>query len=180
MIAQSDPVLHSYQLQDMANVQNNSDLSSKLAGILADLGSVEGPLLPILHRIQEELGYIPDDSVPVIARALNLSRAEVHGVISFYHQFRTHPGGKHRIQICRAEACQAMGSRQLEAYARETLAVDFGATTSDGAITLDAVYCLGNCACSPSVRIDDTVHARVTPERFKALVDGLRDAEKSS
>ena len=146
-----------------------------LAELLDRYCDTPGGLLPLLHAIQDRFGHIPPDSVPAIATALNLSRAEVHGVISFYHDFRTNPGGRHRVQICRAEACQAMGSRSLEAHARSSLGIDFGETTADGAVTLEPVYCLGNCACSPSVRIDERVHARVTTERFDALVAGLRD-----
>jgi formate dehydrogenase subunit gamma len=133
-----------------------------------------GALLPILHDVQETLGYIPPSAVPQIAKSLNQSSAEIHGVISFYHQFRTHPVGKHNVEICRAEACQAMGSRTLEAHAKRSLGVDYHQTTDDGAIYLEPVYCLGNCACSPSVRIGDRVHARVTPERFDALMEELR------
>ena len=116
---------------------------------------------------------MPDSAVPVIAKGLNLSRAEVHGVISFYHDFKTHPVGKHSVQICRAEACQSMGSRQLEAHAKALLGVDNHETTADGNITLEPVYCLGNCACSPSIRIDDDIHARVSPERFEQLISQL-------
>jgi formate dehydrogenase subunit gamma len=133
-----------------------------------------GALLPILHDVQETLGYIPPSAVPQIAKSLNQSSAEIHGVISFYHQFRTHPVGKHNVEICRAEACQAMGSRTLEAHAKRSLGVDYHQTTDDGAIYLEPVYCLGNCACSPSVRIGDRVHARVTTERFDALMEELR------
>jgi formate dehydrogenase subunit gamma len=132
-----------------------------------------GALLPLLHAIQDALGYVPADSVPVIANALQLSRAEVHGVISFYHDFRSEPAGRHVLQICRAEACQAMGSRELEAHARSALDIDYGGTSADGAITLQPVYCLGNCACSPSVRIDDDIHARVDARRLDALLAGL-------
>jgi len=134
---------------------------------------VPGGLLPLLHAIQGDLGYIPAESVASIASGLGLSRAEVHGVISFYHDFRTEPGGRHVLQICRAEACQAMGSRVLEEHAKKTLGVDVGATTADGGISLQAVYCLGNCACSPSVRIDDAIHARVDPGRLDALLAEL-------
>ena len=131
---------------------------------------VPGGLMPLLHAIQGDLGYIPPESVPSIAGGLNLSRAEVHGVISFYEDFRTEPRARHVVQICRAEACQAMGARALEAHAKKTLGVDVGATTADGSISLQAVYCLGNCACSPSVRIDDAIHARVDPGRLDTLL----------
>ena len=119
------------------------------------------------------LGFIPADAVPGIARALHLSRAEVHGVISFYHDFRSAPAARHVLQICRAEACQAMGARALEAHARKRLGIDYGGTTADGAITLEPVYCLGNCACSPSVRLDDEIHARVDAARLDELLAGL-------
>ena len=132
-----------------------------------------GSLLPVLHAIQDKLGYVPEESVPLIASALNLSRAEVHGVMSFYHDFRSEPAGRHVVHLCRAEACQAMGSRALEQHVRESLAISFGETTADGKITLEPVYCLGNCACAPSVRIGDEFHARVNAEKFDALVDGL-------
>lgn len=132
-----------------------------------------GALLPILHDIQETLGYIPPEAVGQVAKALNQSSAEIHGVITFYHQFRIHPVGKHNVEICRAEACQAMGSRTLERHAKASLGIDYHQTTRDGAIFLEPVYCLGNCACSPSVRIGDRVHARVTPERFDALMEEL-------
>jgi len=136
-----------------------------------------GGLLPLLHAIQAAIGYVPTASVAEIAAALNLSRAEVHGVISFYHDFRSEPAGRHVLQICRAEACQAMGSRALEAHAKNTLGIDYGDTTADGAISLQPVYCLGNCACSPSVRIDDDVHARVDTDRLDALLAALPDVE---
>lgn len=132
-----------------------------------------GPLLPVLHEIQERLGFVPPDAVPMIAAALNLSRAEVHGVLSFYHDFRSEPPGEHIVHLCRAEACQAMGSRALEAHARNRLGIGFGETTANGRITLEPVYCLGNCACSPSIRIDDEIHARVSPDRFDELMARL-------
>ena len=134
-----------------------------------------GALLPILHELQSACGYIPPESVPDIASALNLSRAEVHGVISFYHDFRTEPGGRHRVQICRAEACQAVGARELEAHARKTLGVAMGETTADGAVTLGAVYCLGNCACGPSVRVGDSVYARVDAAKLDELLAACRE-----
>lgn len=140
---------------------------------------LEGALLPILHAIQHKLGCIPDDAVPVLARRLNLSRAEIHGVISFYHEFRSEPAGRHTVQICRAEACQAMGSRQLEAHVKETLGIDYGDTTADAGVTLEPVYCLGNCACGPSIRIGDQVYARVDSRRFDQLMAELDDSGAS-
>lgn len=133
-----------------------------------------GALLPILHALQDRLGFVPEGAVPIIAESLGQTRAEVHGVISFYHHFRTTPPGTHVVQICRAEACQAVGARRLEAHAKARLGIDFHQTTRDREITLEAAYCLGNCACGPSIRIDDEVRGRVTPEAFNALVDELR------
>ena len=136
-----------------------------------------GALLPVLHAIQDKLGHVPPDAVPMIANALNLSRAEVHGVISFYHDFRTEPSGEHIVHLCRAEACQAMGARELEQHARERLGVGYGETTADGLFTLEPVYCLGNCACAPSIRINDDIHARVSAARFDELIADLEAAE---
>jgi len=129
-----------------------------------------GALLPILHAIQGELGYVPESAVPIVANVLNLSRAEVHGVVTFYHFFRTRPPGQHTLYLCRAEACQSMGARDLERHVKEKLNVDFHETTADGRFSLEPVYCLGNCACSPAVMIDEDVHGRVTPERLDALL----------
>ncbi len=141
--------------------------------IIDRLKDLPGALLPILHEIQHAVGYVPAETVPAIATALSLSRAEVHGVISFYHHFHSAPMGKHTVQICRAEACQAVGARELEQHATSKLATELGSTTADGAVSLEPVYCLGNCACGPSVQIGDEVHARVTPERFDALMTEL-------
>ena len=149
---------------------SETDSIAVAAEIAADMAELPGALLPILHAVQDRLGYIPPETVPAIAQALNLSRAEVHGVISFYHFFRTEAAGRITVYICRAESCQAMGSTALEAHAKQTLGVDFHQTTADGAIILEPVYCLGNCACSPSVMIDGELHSRVTPERFDQLV----------
>lgn len=135
-----------------------------------------GALLPVLHEIQGKLGHVPADAVPMIATALNLSRAEVHGVMSFYHDFRTEPAGEHIVHLCRAEACQAMGARELERHVRERLGIGFGETTSNGMFSLEPVYCLGNCACPPSLRIDDEIHARVSAEKFDELISRLEAA----
>jgi formate dehydrogenase subunit gamma len=129
-----------------------------------------GPLLEVLHGIQSELGCIPAGAVPLVAEELNLSRAEVHGVITFYHYFRHTPPGQHSVQICRAESCQSLGAEALAMHAKQRLGVDFQETTADGRFSLDAVYCLGNCACSPAVMIDGDLYGRVTPERFDELL----------
>lgn len=146
----------------------------QVAEVITSLQDKPGALLPILHGIQDKLGYIPTDAVPMIAEALNQSRAEIHGVISFYHQFRTTAPGKHTVEICRAEACQAMGSRQLEAHAKAALGVDYHQTTTDRSISLEAVYCLGNCACAPSVRVNDDIVGRVDADKFDKLVEQLK------
>ena len=142
--------------------------------IIQELKDKPGALLPILHRIQEELGYVPPEAVGIIAAQLNLSRAEVHGVVTFYHDFRSTPPGRHLLRICQAESCQATGSEALTRHAREHLGVDFHQTTADEAFTMEPVYCLGNCACSPSLMIDGEVFGRVTRERFKEIIEEAR------
>ncbi len=135
--------------------------------------ALPGALLPILHAVQSSLRFVPKDSVPLIARELNLSIAEVHGVVSFYHYFLQTRPGRQVLHLCRAEACQALGSVALEAHVKARLGIDFHATTADGSTTLEPVYCLGNCALGPSLMIDEQLHGRVTPERFDALMAQL-------
>ncbi len=144
-----------------------------IQAILTELQDKKGALLPILHAVQNALSYIPPESVPTIAAALNLSRAEVHGVISFYHYFRDTPAGKHTVRICRAESCLAMEGGALETHIKEKLGVDYHETTSDGHFSLEAVYCLGNCACSPAIQIDNDIHGRVSPEGFDEIIAEL-------
>ena len=144
-----------------------------IQGCIDSYRDTPGGLLPLLHAIQDAVGYIPAESVPAIANAMNLSRAEVHGVLTFYHDFRQAPAGRHQVQLCRAEACQAVGARELEAHATSSLDVPLGGTTSDGGVTLDAVYCLGNCACGPSVRIGDRVYGRVDAAQLDELISDL-------
>ena len=138
--------------------------------IVADMKNRPGPLIEVLHAVQAALGYVPAEAVPVVAEALNLSRAEVHGVVTFYHFFRETAPGKHTVHICRAEACQSMGANALVAHAKKRLGVDFHETTRDGVFSLEPVYCLGNCALSPAAMIDGQLYGRVTPERFDQLV----------
>ncbi len=152
-------------------------LAETIEAVVQEHSGEIGALMPVLHSVQQRMGHIPSEAIPLIARALNLSRAEVHGVMHFYHDFRAEPAGDHLIQLCRAEACQAMGGRALEAHVKARLGIAYGETTADGRFTLDPVYCLGNCACTPSVRIDDAVHARVTPERFDQLLDQMQESE---
>ena len=131
-------------------------------------------LLEILHDLQHQLGHVPETSLPVIAKALNLSRAEVYGVATFYHDFHLKPTGRHSIKICRAEACQSMGARELQAMAEKFLKVKMGETTADRRITLEATYCLGLCASSPAIMVNDRPMARVDAKAFKSIVAGLK------
>ena len=129
-----------------------------------------GPLLIVLHAIQEEFGYIPEEAEPVVADGLNLSRAEVHGVVTFYHFFRHHPPGRHVVQICQAESCKSMNSDKLTEHARRALGIEMNQTTPDGQFTLEPVYCLGNCACSPAMMVDGQIYGRLTNARFDAVL----------
>ena len=144
-----------------------------IADILEAHAGRPGALLPILHDVQARFGYLPSGCVAPIAGALNLSRAEVHGVVSFYPDFRREPPGRHVVKVCRAEACQAVNSQRTEQHAKSRLGIDYHGTTADGAITLEPVYCLGNCAAGPSVMLDQALHGRVTPERFDELLGEL-------
>lgn len=132
-----------------------------------------GALLPLLHELQEVFGCIPEQAIRPVAEALNLSRAEVHGVVSFYHEYRRTPPGRHVLKLCQAEACQAMGCRDLAAVARARLGIPMGGTTADGRVTLEAVYCLGLCATAPSAMLDGAVRGRLTPAGLEALLEGL-------
>lgn len=147
-----------------------------VSDLLSQYKDQAGGLLPLLHAVQDRLGFIPPSSVPLIALAMNLSRAEVHGVITYYHFFRSTPPGQHVIQICRAEACQACGSEELIAHAEKILGCSSHGTSADGQYTLEPVYCLGLCASSPAVQIDDKLHARMTPAKFQAAVAKLGSA----
>ena len=140
----------------------------------ARLKALPGALLPILHAVQRSVGFIPKDAVALIAQELNLSIADVHGVLTFYHYFRQQRTGRHVVHICRAEACQALGGQALEAHAKASLGIDFHGTTADGSISLEPVYCLGNCALGPSIMIDERLMGRVSAPRFDALIGPLR------
>lgn len=133
-----------------------------------------GALLPVLHDIQDRTGYIPPEAQPRIAEALGLSRADVHGVVTFYHDFRSAKPGRRIVKLCRAEACQAMGSEALAERLRERAGTDFGGTSADGALTIESVYCLGNCACAPAVLVDGQLEGRVTGARIDGIVAEAR------
>ncbi|WP_417830484.1 formate dehydrogenase subunit gamma [Thalassospira sp.] len=146
--------------------ETTKDQNVRVAAICDQMAELEGPLLPILHEVQEEFGYIPDGAIQTIAKKLNLSRAEVHGVASFYHDFREEKAGKHIIKICRAEACQAMGADALGDKIRRHLKVGWSQTTTDHKVTLEPVYCLGLCACAPAAMIDGKLVGRASADRI--------------
>lgn len=130
----------------------------------------QGPLLPILHDMQEAFGCVPKEAVPLVAETLNLSRAEVHGVVTFYHDFRQAPAGRHVLKICRAEACQAAGGDAIAAHVENRLGVTLGATTADGRITVEPIYCLGLCATAPSAMLDGRVIGRLDEAKVDLLL----------
>jgi formate dehydrogenase subunit gamma len=138
--------------------------------IVAELKGRPGPLIEVLHAIQADLGYVPEGAVAAVAEGLNLSRAEVHGVVTFYHHFRRSRAGAHTVSLCQAEACQSMGALALAEHAQRRLGIGFHETTGDGRFTLEPIYCLGNCACSPAAMIDGKLHGRLTAERFDELI----------
>ena len=154
----------------MQDLQINQDLQEKVDTLIEANKQLPGALMPLLHAIQDDIGFVPEFSYSQISKALNLSVAEIHGVVTFYHHFRSHKPGRHLMQICRAESCQSMGSEALEAHAKQCLNVDYHQTTADDAITLDAVYCLGNCALSPAVMVDNEVYGRVSIADLDALI----------
>jgi formate dehydrogenase subunit gamma len=140
------------------------------ARVVADASGVPGPLLPLLLALQEEFGYVDPAAIQLVAKALNVSRADVHGVVTFYSDLRTTAPGARTVAVCRGEACQSVGGRELEAHAQERLGVGFGETTADGSVTLDQVFCLGLCALSPAVVVDGRRLGRVDPARFDEVV----------
>ena len=153
----------------------STSIQETVQSFITTLKDKPGALLPILHGIQDALGYIPADSVPAIAQGLHLSRAEVHGVISFYHYFRDTPPGKQTIHICRAESCQAMGGKELEQHVKDQLGIDYHETTADGQFSLEPVYCLGNCACSPAIQVGEDIYGRVSPKSFDAIINEKKE-----
>jgi len=167
----SSPFIQSVdnKIRKMIPLTPETPHSRAVSASLAKLGNAPGALLPLLHDIQDTLGLIPAECVEQIAQALNLSRAEVHGVITFYPHFHTSAKGPIHIEVCRAESCQAMGSATLEAHIRQTTGCDMNATRADGQVSVDAVYCLGLCAQSPNIMLNGEPHAHVTPQEFDEL-----------
>jgi formate dehydrogenase subunit gamma len=149
-------------------------ITARATSIVDGMKKLEGPLLLILHEIQNEFGYVPQEALPVIASGLNLSRAEVYGVASFYHDYRDRPAGRHVLKVCRAESCQAMGGDEMADRLRDVLGVDWHGTSKDGAVTLEPVYCLGLCACSPSAMLNGEVFGRLDEEKIGEIVAEVR------
>lgn len=154
----------------------DSGKRARVQALLSLHRDTPGALLPLLHAVQEALGYVPPDCIPSIAEGLNLSRAEVHGVVSYYHFFRSAPPGRPVVQICRAESCQACGADELLAHAERLFDCKAEETRADGAVTLEPVYCLGLCALSPAVMIDQRVYALMTPQKLETLAARMRHA----
>ncbi|MCT8990320.1 formate dehydrogenase subunit gamma [Chelativorans sp. SCAU2101] len=152
----------------------DTEIVSAVTPIIERWRHEEGPLLPILNGIQRELGYVPREVLPVIADALNLSRAEVYGVVSFYHDYREKPAGRHVLKLCRAEACQSMGGEAIAERLQSLLGVKFGETAADGSVTLEEVYCLGLCACSPAAMLDGEVIGRLDEEKAAEIAREVR------
>jgi formate dehydrogenase subunit gamma len=148
--------------------------AARAAAIIEELKGLEGPLLPILHGIQEEFGHVPAETLPVIAEALNISKAEVHGVVTFYHDYRKEPAGRHVLKLCQAEACQSMGSDAIAAKMKQLLGIGFHQTARDGSVTLEPVYCLGLCACAPSAMLDGEVIGRLDDEALEEIAAQVR------
>ncbi|MDR9427173.1 MAG: formate dehydrogenase subunit gamma [Salibaculum sp.] len=146
---------------------SDAPLPETMAEIFARHRGQEGPMLPILHSVMEAFGHIPEGAVPLIAQELNLGRAEVHGVISFYHDFRKAPAGHHLLKICRAEACQAVGGAALSQAVLDKLGLDWGGTTPDGRVTVEPVYCLGLCSCGPAAMVGDRLIGRADAAKIE-------------
>ena len=158
----------------MAVQPASTEIATRTASIVQEFRALEGPLLPILHGIQHEFGFVPQETLPVIAEALNLSRAEVHGVATFYHDYRRQPAGRHVLKLCQAEACQSMGSEAVAARIKQLLGIGFHETARDGSVTLEPVYCLGLCACAPSAMLDGEVIGRLDDETIDEIVEAVR------
>lgn len=159
----------------LSGTQNEvADVAARTSAVIAAHQHLEGPLLPILHAVQEEFGFVPTDSLPVIAAALNISNAEAHGVVTFYHDYRRAPAGRHVLKLCQAEACQSMGSDRVAALVKSALGIGFHETAPDGSVTLEPVYCLGLCACAPAAMLDGQVIGRVDADAVAEMVAEIR------
>ena len=148
--------------------------AARASDIIEGQRHLAGATLPIMHSLQREFGYVDRAALPLIAEALNLSIAEVHGVLTFYHDFRQEPPGRHVAKLCRAEACQAVGANELSDHVKQRLGVDWHGTTADGAVTLEPVFCLGLCACGPAALLDDEPVSGLDPAGFDAFLAEAR------
>lgn len=153
---------------------DSADIATRVEEILNNHKGMEGSLLPILHAVQADFGYVPQEALPIIAKDLNISRAEAHGVMSFYHDFREKPAGRNVLKLCRAEACQAVGGDRVAAHAQKALGVDWHETTADGALTLEPIFCLGLCACGPAALLNGKVIGRVDEARIDAIIEDAK------
>ena len=165
------------QSRSSSAVAATPDQLAAVDAAISNLSSVRGACLPIMHAIQEELGFVPHEAIERIAEALNLSRADVHGVLTYYHDFRSEPPGRHVLKVCRAESCQAMGSERLESHVAAKPGAAMGETSASGDLTVEPVYCLGNCALSPAVQLDGKVYGRVSQDRLDTLLDQVKEAK---
>lgn len=152
---------------------DTTNMNSLINSAIENHRELEGPLLPILHKIQADIGFIPTECIKLISNALRMSAADIEGVISFYHHFRRTPPPAHKLEICRAEACQALGARELERHAMKHLKAKYHEISADGSVALEPVYCLGNCACGPNILLDQKLIGRVSPARFDEIIAGL-------
>lgn len=164
------------QSRPSASVAATPEQLAAVDAAISRLATMRGACLPMLHAIQDELGFVPHEAIQRIADAINLSRADVHGVMTYYHDFREQAPGRTVLKVCRAESCQAMGSERLEAHCADRHGAAPGETSADGELTVEPIYCLGNCALSPAVQIDGKVHGRVSPERLDALLQAAKAA----
>ena len=153
---------------------DSATLSARLEEILYAHKDMEGSLLPILHAVQADFGYVPPEALPIIAKDLNITRAEAHGVMSFYHDFREKPAGRHVLKLCRGEACQATGGDRVAAHAQKALGLDWHETSADGAVTLDPIFCLGLCACGPAAMLDGKLIGRLDEARIDAIIGDIK------
>ncbi|MDT5101373.1 MAG: formate dehydrogenase subunit gamma [Mycobacterium sp.] len=151
--------------------QANTTVAALVRDIAASLRTQRGALLPILHAVQGALGHVPPEAIAVLADELNLSRADVHGVVSFYHDFRTEPAGRATVRVCRAEACQAVGAGLLVTHLRDRYGVSLGETSRDGSLTAEQVFCLGNCALGPAAQVNGRLHGRLDEDRLSSIIE---------
>ena len=164
-------MMNDKRVAGMEQTNAGTELADRVAGIIAPYLSLEGPAMPMLHAIQAAYGFVPDGAIPVVASALNLSRAEVHGLVSFYHDFRHEPAGRTVIKLCRAEACQARGSDRIARHAADRLGITWHETTPDGAVTLEPIFCLGLCAAAPCGMVGPRTVARLDTARMDAILE---------